>query len=754
MADRTAIRMPLRAGAAWFLLLLLQAPAPAAETSEPARLQPIVVSARRQPEDAQAVPISIDTFSGESLQRRDIRTTTDLQDQVPGLAICCAHGQANYNFIRGIQGVQAYFAETLLLDGNGAASSLSGNSMYFDLEDVSVLKGPQGTLFGMSTNGGAILFTPRRPASGFGGYVSTEVGNYGRRIAEGVLNLPVGDALKLRLGLQSTHVDGYVTDLSRHQKLGTDDYVIARLGASFRHGPSIRNELTLNHFEARGTLAPYVPVAANPQGAAATSIGPSLASAIDGQAWLGYYRLAGTSTPASASFRQTNASNITTLQLGDDARLRNILGYERLQSFASLDADGTLFRILDNNVAGSRPPGARRLLTEELQLQGEALGGRLGYTAGLFHASSHAGRAATLVDDLSDVFGIRLVSSTRTRFRTQAAYAQGSVDLRDLTPGLKASAGYRYTEDRRWLEKSGGTLVPATGNLFMPDAPLDLFSRSSKGSYTLGLSYAASPRTMVYLSNSKGYLHGGFNSSVTRAEDAPYGPESLNNFELGLKSDLEWHGMQGKLELAAYYGLYRDGQMSVTALVNAGTPQQTLAVLTRNAAQGRVRGLEWHLRLVPDRCLDLLFFGSFMSNRYTRYESLASDGQPIDLAGTPFVFVPRWKYGLSITRYLPVGADPGRLSASLSYAHQDAVVSTSTLHPQWYDRSPAIDTLDLGAAWEQAMGRKGLDASLFVNNLLQNRNANGGFGAYNSLGLLGRSPAVPRMIGLRIRQTF
>lgn len=100
-----------------------------------AKLEEIVVSARRVREEAQSVPISITAVTQASLDRQDIRTATDLQMNVPGLTICCGSGQADYNFLCGIQGVQSYFAETPLLAFNGI-SSLSGNAMYFDLDSL------------------------------------------------------------------------------------------------------------------------------------------------------------------------------------------------------------------------------------------------------------------------------------------------------------------------------------------------------------------------------------------------------------------------------------------------------------------------------------------------------------------------------------------------------------------------------------------------------------------------------------------
>jgi len=744
------------------------APAPAGAASAPsapednaakgAKLQEVVVSARRTRENPQRVPISINAFTPEALQKEDVRTSTDLEKNVPGLTICCGKGRALYNFVRGIQGVQSYFAETPMLGVVGGATSLAGSSMYFDLENLSVLKGPQGTLFGVSTNGGALLFAPKKPTDFFEGYFSGEMGNYGRRIIEGVVNVPVNDRLKFRVGVQSAFVDGYVTDQTSGAKLGKDDYTVGRLAVNFKPVAGVENDLFVNQYTAKGTLPPFVPVAINPNGAARATIGSALDTYIAQQQAAGYYSLIGLSTPARTEnvndVHQTNIANITSWRISDTLILRNIIGYTRLYINEYFDADGTPYRIYDNNVAGGTPPGSSQGLSEEVQVQGKTLGGLLDYTAGFFYARSKPGTPSTVIADLSDAFGIQTSTRASTQFDTKALYAQGTYDLAAVAKGLKATAGYRFTIDNRSLKQSSSLIIPSIA-LVLPNPDLDLHSKSKKGSYTLGLTYQATPRTMYYFTNSKGFLNGGFNTNVTNATDAPYGPESLNNFELGVKSDFNIGGMRARANLAGVYGLYEDAQVSVTTLVNAGTPQQTFAVLTRNAAKGVVRGLEWEFTLVPSSAFQFNFFGAYLRNKYTEWKSTdPATGAQVDLSSTPFVFVPKLKYGVTAVAYLPVSEDLGEMSVNATYTHQDKVVTTAVQNPQWYDMGPAIDNLNLGYTWDTVMGKRGLTASLFVNNVLQNKNANGGFGAYSSLGVVGYSPAVPRMWGLRLRQAF
>jgi len=740
---------------ATFLLLLAPAQADEATSPAQAQLQRVEVSARRVSEDPQAVPITISSFTGDALQRKDIRTLTDLEKNVPGLSICCNRGQSSFSFLRGIQGVQSYFAETLMLGPRDWRSAMSGSAMYFDLNNVAVLKGPQGTLFGMSTNGGALLFTPNMPQPGWSGYVGGELGDRGRRIFEAVINAPVGKQWKIRAGVQSVAVDGYVTDLSSGLKLGADHYRVGRVALSFDPSPAFDNQFVINDYRAANRLEPYVPVAVNPASAAQGI--PGMAAFIERQRQLGYYRLVGLSVPASIvnadHVHQVLVANISTLRLGNGMTLKNIFGYSRRRAMSSFDADGTPFRVFDDEVPGSRPAGPMHAVSDELQLQGQALDGRLAYTAGLFHVQSHPGTPSLKISDLSDIYGIQTSSSTEARFKTAAIYGQATYKLDEILTGLKATAGYRFTCDHRWMKQSGATLDTATQTT-IPNAPLDLGSSSHKASYTLGLSYQAAPRTLLYLSNSKGFLNGGFNASVTNPADAPFAPESLLNFELGLKTDFELAGMEARVNLAAYRGLYNNAQVSVTSLINEGMSTQALAVLTKNAARGRIQGLEWSFELVPNQAVALQFFGAWMKNRYTRYASLDPQGRPVDLAATPFVYVPRLKYGISATLFLPVGERFGQLEASASFTHQDEIVGTSTPMPQWYDMGPGFNNLDLNLTWQRVLGRKGLSASFFVTNALGNRDANGGFGAYESLGIVGYTPAVPRSFGLRVRQAF
>ena len=180
----------------------------------------IVVTARRREESIQRVPVAVTALGAEELRTKSIRTTYDLAANTPGLQVrgaAASRNQPEY-FIRGQgasfgtpPGVIVYFAESSL--------GPVGGSSFFDIESVQVLKGPQGTLFGRSTTGGAVLFTPRKPGRDFGGFVDVEVGNLAYRQVTAAFDVPImSDKVGLRVAFKSEQRDGYTRSLSTGQK--------------------------------------------------------------------------------------------------------------------------------------------------------------------------------------------------------------------------------------------------------------------------------------------------------------------------------------------------------------------------------------------------------------------------------------------------------------------------------------------------------------------------------------------------------
>src|ERR1700750_920814 len=171
----------------------------------------IIVTARRVEERLQDVPISITVFNQQSLTNRNIVSAGDIATYTPSLSANSRFGPEKTSFsIRGFNqdngtapSVGVYFSDVPALrsigittTGNGA-----GPGAFFDLQNLQVLKGPQGTLFGRNTSGGAVLLVPQKPTGRFEGYVEGSIGNYDLRRIQAVVNVPVMDTLRVRLGV-------------------------------------------------------------------------------------------------------------------------------------------------------------------------------------------------------------------------------------------------------------------------------------------------------------------------------------------------------------------------------------------------------------------------------------------------------------------------------------------------------------------------------------------------------------------------
>lgn len=184
----------------------------------------IVVTARRVEERLQDVPISITVFNQEQIDQRNIVSAGDLAAFTPSLQANSRFGGDNTSFsIRGFvqeaptsPSVAVYFAEVVAPRANGATTGGNGAGVgaFFDLQNVQVLKGPQGTLFGRNTTGGAVLLTPRKPTDELEGYLEGSIGNYDLMRIQGVVNVPLSDTFRVRFGVDRQKRDCYLRNIS------------------------------------------------------------------------------------------------------------------------------------------------------------------------------------------------------------------------------------------------------------------------------------------------------------------------------------------------------------------------------------------------------------------------------------------------------------------------------------------------------------------------------------------------------------
>ncbi|MEO6717695.1 MAG: TonB-dependent receptor plug domain-containing protein, partial [Novosphingobium sp.] len=219
----------------------------------------IIVTARRVEERLQDVPISITVLTQEQLNNNNVSNIKDLAAYTPGLNVNSRFGADNTTFaIRGFTQEQrtsstvgTYFADVVAPRGSGAnfGGDGAGPGSLFDLQNVQVLKGPQGTLFGRNSTGGAVLLVPKKPTDRLEGYVEGSVGDYSMRRGQAVINIPLADTLKVRLGVDRMVRDGYLRNIGilgdglngRDKGMGDVDYWAVRASIVANLTPDIEN---------------------------------------------------------------------------------------------------------------------------------------------------------------------------------------------------------------------------------------------------------------------------------------------------------------------------------------------------------------------------------------------------------------------------------------------------------------------------------------------------------------------------------
>jgi iron complex outermembrane receptor protein len=779
--------LPSLAVSASIIAISAVQPAVAQQAAQPAAaagggLEEIVVTARRKEEKAQTVPIAMTNFTAKALAEQDIRSVVDLTRNVPGLNVSIAGGSyvnGSYTWLRGVSGLIAYFDEI--------PTSLNNPSLFFDVGNVQVLKGPQGTLFGLSNDAGAIVYQPNHPTNSFEGYAKVTLGDYGRHTFDGVVNVPiVEDKVMVRVGGQIHDQDGYLKVQNRNYDEYDQHYRLGRLSVLLRPTDDFQNETMVNYLDTYDHGGAYVLQAVNPAAPQAfpipvdTLIGilkatgavpknaQTLTQLLAEQKRLGKYTLVGTDGRNNEFRHQWDIVNTTTWDIADNLTLRNIAGYEEVTNLnfnnANLDIDGVPLPLLNGPTPlQSQEPGPSTQYTEELQLQGKLLNDRLSFTVGTFNQwggfGSLANTTAPYLPYYRNSFGTVTGTSGTAVSRSNAVYGQATYDFSDWVPGLSFTGGYRFTYDKFYVS----TRAYSAQGVFLPGSATTQKANYSSPSYTLSLQYQFDPKTMVYVTDSKGYKTGGFNSTGIIGPLQLYGPEHLNNVETGIKTDFDIGDMKARVNFSGFYGFYDDIQVQVTGVYPQVTPGVfSLGTPYLNVGDGAIYGYDGEFTLKPTDDLEVgVNFGYNRGN----YESFLGPNPAypqhpgtvpllIPLGGIEYAYTPLWKYNIHASYQLPLDASIGEVSITGTYNWTGDRVNGAISPLTQYNIDPAYDDLDISIDWHNIMGHDGLDGQFFMTNVTDNDIAPGSLAAYQVIGIYGAAIAQPRMFGFSLKYAF
>ncbi len=784
----TAVRGVLGAGGTVLVLITLTQPTTAIAQPQPAAqstgmLEEVMVTARRREESAQSVPISISALDGSQIENLHIDNMENLQTVVPELSVSAASGRPNTPVygLRGIRPTEAiygqdptvavYFADFVLSPAQGS------NLGLFDLSSVQVLKGPQGTLFGRNTIGGAILLAPRRPGDEFGGNVMVGFGNYGRTEAQLALDIPAGDGFAMRAVGRMVESDGYQTNRAPGplygSKLGGEDTRNLRLSAVWDITENVENYTVLSWDDKNTNGRAAVLQAVRPDSSLRFYNGAALPSIFDALARAQSRDV----TDVESDMRQYDRTdvwsiiNTTTAGIGNGKTLKVIAGYRDFDTFSTINLDAT--QIPGILTAGSNVPGILTAPEQhaslnhaslEVQLLGTAFDDRLNWVTGLYGYYEEGfefspGDVLLQLQPTNNPFAQR---GDVENF-SYSAFLQGTYNL---TPKWALTAGARLNYDKREMTVSSknGNNCAVRDPVTNTPLPLDQCSYSMSDTFdqptgTLSLDFKATDDVLLYVASRYGYRSGGFNlRAISGPEYEPFDPETVLDAELGIKADWSAGSWSMRTNVATYYQWYDDIQRTVAVTNAVGVPGSAV----QNAAKATVFGVELEQTIAPTDNLLLQINYAYTDPQYDKWEQKRPDGTPDDLSATPFHFTPEHAGSAQLAYTVPMSsAGDLRFTAGASYKGGVWINSLGTILA--IDATPvsvrpalrqeAYWLYDIGAGWSDVMGT-GIDVSAYVKNLTDEEYTLGGIQLYTTLGLSTKAFGEPRTYGLEVRYSF
>ena len=730
--------------------------APAAQTDgaqAPAGgIEDIVVTAQYRQESLREVPLSITALTGPAIEANNITDFADLARLTPGFVSAPNYGFIRNSSMRGISNNQFGFADdpsiAIFTDGvyQGRGGTGSIVNAFYDVDRVEIIKGPQATLFGRSSIGGAINTILRQPERGVtGGDAEIGIGERGRLIGRGALNLPVTPDLTLRVAGDFEHANGYLRNLSggkklAPQKIGAGRAILRYEGAggldvSLRGGIEDRRQ-SGSVYQAVGL--PKFTVDSNLLGRAAFSnfkIG-------DGALRIAIPLTEGVALTSTSSYREVKNRYVE-----DYDALPTIVGGPYFQR----SRDRLLQQDLILTVAADpvRASFGASAFSEKLDASVSNYVNETFAFTGVPDAGLKPGDYSLALFEAGDLRG---------KFHGWSVFGDVTVEV---APGLKLTGGARYNYDhKRYTQNIADPATLPQSPLIFPGAFYNwgyYTSRpitSQRGwrdlAFRAAATYEVTPDVNLYASFNQGWKAGGIDSfkvvtpqpfdlffglDAAAAGGVPniYDPEQSDSYEAGVKGRFLDRKLQ--VNLSIYHYTYRDLQVSV--------PQGGSSVIA-NVGRARGNGAEAEVRLVPVTWLDL-----FANAAYNDTKILGFEQKP-EQVGLPLNQAPKWTAAAGATATAPLGDGGGTLALSGNVSYRSRYRNDNSL---FFGVKPYTLT-NLRATWTTPGERVAVD--LFVDNLFNIET----FSRYNkatpflfpvdSVSVIGE----PRLIGGNVRMKY
>jgi len=729
-------------------------------------LEEVIVTARKRQESLQETPVAVTHLSASDLRVAQINNIADLSKSVPGLSARDGSKTAGLN-IRGV-GVRSQNLRTdpgvgVYVDSVYIPRTDTQLVDIIAMESVQVLRGPQGTLFGKNTAGGALLLTTKKPGNTWEGFVRVDAGNLNRlNMRAGISGPLVADRLYGGVIVNSSNEDGYWDDAETGVDYGDSDKQAALLQLRWDASENLSLDfMALLDSQAENAAPASCKLAKSTFLQTLTAPGESRSYSqlcAQSQRLADDHKVLMDRSPLRWKTENRLAGLSINWEIGD-LLFKSISGYLGQHGIVrNNDVDASpLFTIQNKAEVARQLEGnnieaddeRREFISQEFQLSGAALDGLLDYTVGAFASreridealegtslgpggftgfNSGDGSVGVLAPNIAGFRGAQLVDFDND---SRAVFAQGIFHLDEQ---WQLTLGARYTWEEKQARQlnyvtaltSGATLsreeFDALQNFIQP-IDLDPETPQSSGKETweefnpaLTLSWFvpvnwtdnhALDSGMIYVSASEGFKAGGF----TPFGDAflPFEPETIQTYELGFKLDLL---QQLRINGAIFQSQYEDIQVNVTRTIDQTT---TINGVT-NAARADIRGAELELSYLPVEGLRIDLTGSYIDAEYDRFIDEDISGNAVDRSAEDFAYLPKLTWSLAILYKWQsrLGVITPRLSGyykdevfiGLDAAAADSDVAYLDDYTLWNAR----------VAW-QPPNMDQLEIALYVNNL-------------------------------------
>lgn len=721
------------------------APADPAVTSD-AEIQKVVVTARRREETLQDVPVSVTAISGDQISKQGIPDITTLSTQLPNTTLKSSRATNSTltAFIRGVgqadplagfeSGVGIYLDDVYLARPQGAITDI------YDVERIEVLRGPQGTLYGRNTIGGAVKYVTRKLPNQLDVRVKGTIGQYREADGQVTASTPVSDTLRVGGALAKFTRDGFGTNFATGVDNYDKDVIAGRLSAEFTPTPElfirVGGDITDDKSDPKNGHRLIV---------GRTSGAPILPNVFDTQ---------GNLTQAlghDQDVRQHGVAATIEYTASPTLLLKSITSSRQDKSFAPIDFDA--LPVVDFEVPALYQ---NRQFSQEFQLT--YTGDKIQGVAGIYYID------ATAFNKFDTVLAGAVPTSTFTSgdigTKAWAIFADGSYALNDA---VSVSLGGRYTVDKRTANilrqiYFGLTGSPQMGNpgaiLFRTDTNLpDLEREDKKFTPRVALAWKLNAQHNVYTSYAQGFKGGGFDPRLNVAGTrlslaqarAGYAPETIKTFELGLKSAY----LNDRLltNIALFHSDYKDVQIpgSLAIDTNGDGIDDSFAGVTTNAGKAKIKGFELEAtgRITPQFSVAGMY--SYIDASYDEY---IVNGVNV-ASQRVFQNTPRNSANLRGTYEIPFVT--GRLAVIGAVSYKGATnqfETTSTLDQESYR------LVDASLVWTRLDGK--LRAALHGKNLTDRHYKTAGY-LFPTLGNEGVVTAFygnPRQVSATVEYRF